>query len=234
MEPQISDFYNGEPHMMRMIENMNDELSESQKEIEILKKKIQLLEDNNGGRPLVEKTIITIEDISKYSQIEYKIHDQLYDIMVNAVDENDELNMRYIFDHENDYIDILKLNLHNVSRDWCEYRIKNILEKYLILIFLDEYYWHNLIHTEELCEEIINKFINSIITGYIEPPSDYLSEPQNIEYNLDDLYIIKCDICNEYSSYCRFIIKSNGEGHCMNCGEEDSSDCDIEDLSDCD
>ena len=70
MEPQISDFYNEEPHMMKMIETMNDELSESQKENLILKKKIQLLEDNICGRPLVEKTIITVEEISKYALIE--------------------------------------------------------------------------------------------------------------------------------------------------------------------
>ena len=39
MEPQMVDYYNEEPYMMKMIDNMNVELSESQKENEELKKK---------------------------------------------------------------------------------------------------------------------------------------------------------------------------------------------------
>ena len=38
MEPQITDYYNEEPFMMKIIDNMNDELSECQKENQILKK----------------------------------------------------------------------------------------------------------------------------------------------------------------------------------------------------
>ena len=97
MEPQISDFYNEEPHMMKMIENMNDELSESQKENIILKKKIQLLEDNICGRPLVEKTIITVKEISKYALIEHEIKEHLANAMENAFSyDTRELNMQYI------------------------------------------------------------------------------------------------------------------------------------------
>ena len=54
MEPQIIDFYTKEPLKMKktarmrwLVNNMSDELYESQKEIETLKNKIKLLEYNN-------------------------------------------------------------------------------------------------------------------------------------------------------------------------------------------
>ena len=48
--------------------------------------------------------------------IEEEIREQLYNIMVKSVDnDEEELDFRYLFDHENDYIDILKSNLLNVS-----------------------------------------------------------------------------------------------------------------------
>ena len=53
------------------------------------------------------------------------IKDQLYNIMKNALIDGQDLNLRYIFDHEKDYIDILDKNIKNVSREWCEYRIKS-------------------------------------------------------------------------------------------------------------
>jgi len=171
----MSDYYNTEPHVMRMIENMNDELSESQKENEELKKKIKLLEDNNCGRPLFEKTVISQNEISKYTLIEEEIREQLYNIMVKSVDnDEEELDFRYLFDHENDYIDILKSNLLNVSHEWCEFRIKNILEKFVsLLLYVDEYWWGNLINTDGLSNIIINNIINTIITGNIESESGY-------------------------------------------------------------
>ena len=203
MEPQISDYYNEEPHMMRMIETMNDELSESQKENEELKKKIKLLEDNNCGRPLFVKTIISQNDISKYALIEQEMKEQFYNIMANSV-QGDELDFRYLFDQELDYINILKSNLLNVSYEWCEFRIKNVLEKYISLLYVDEYWWGNLINTDGLSDIIINNIINSIITGHIESQDGY-PWTANQEIHLDELYIIKCDICNEYSSYANFI-----------------------------
>ena len=54
MEPQITDYYNEEPYMMKIIDNMNNELSESQKENQILKKKLKLLE-GNYNRPFIKK-----------------------------------------------------------------------------------------------------------------------------------------------------------------------------------
>ena len=159
MEPQISDYYNEEPYMMRMIENMNVELSESQKENEELKKKVKLLEDNNCGRPLVEKTVISQNEITKYALIEQEMKDQFYNIMADSV-QDEELDFRYLFDHENDYINILKSNLLNVSYEWCEFRIKNTLEKYVSLLYVDEYWWGNLINTDGLSDIIINNIIN--------------------------------------------------------------------------
>ena len=203
MEPQISDYYNEEPHTMRMIENMNVELSESQQENEELKKKIKLLEDNNCGRPLVEKTIISQNDISKYALIEQEMKDQFYNIMANSV-QDEELDFRYLFDHENDYINILKSNVMNVSYEWCEYRIKNALEKYVALLYVDEYWWGNLINTDGLSDIIINNIIDTIVSGHIESQDGY-PWSANQEIHLDELYIIKCEICNEYSSYANFI-----------------------------
>ena len=229
MEPQISDFYNEEPHMMKMIENMNDELDQSQQENEILKKKIKLLEDNNGGRPLVEKTIITVKDISKYALIEHDIEHRLFITMSNALsDDGSELNIRYIFDHENDYIDILKSYITGVSHEWCEYIVKNALEKYLVLLYVDQYWVSNLIDSHELCDTIIHGIINSIIFGRGDKPwkengyADAYVIQENNDPRIDDLYIIKCDICNEYSSYRNFIKEySDPDSTCCNCDREE-------------
>ena len=225
MEPQMSDYYNTEPHVMRMIENMNDELSESQKENEELKKKVKLLEDNNCGRPLFEKTVISQNEISKYTLIEEEIREQLYNIMVKSVDnDEEELDFRYLFDHENDYIDILKSNLLNVSHEWCEFRIKNILEKFVSLLFVDEYWWGNLINTDGLSNIIINNIINTIITGNIESESGYQWYATKSEIHLNELYIIKCEICNEYSSYTNF--PNTQTDVCCYCAYAHSSDDD--------
>ena len=40
MEPQIKDFYNELPEVVYVIDKMNEELAEAQKEIEFWKKKI--------------------------------------------------------------------------------------------------------------------------------------------------------------------------------------------------
>ena len=222
MEPQISDYYNEEPHMMKMIENMNVELSESQKQNEELKKKVKLLEDNNCGRPLVEKTIISQNEITKYALIEQEMKDQFYEIMVDSV-QDEELDFRYLFDHEADYINILKSNLLNVSHEWCEYRIKNTLEKYVSLLYVDEYWWGNLINTDGLSDIIINNIINTIVSGHIESQAGY-PWTANQEIHLDELYIIKCEMCGEYSSYANFI--NTQADVCCYCDSEEWSDDD--------
>ena len=228
MEPQISDFYNEEPHMMKMIETMNDELSESQKENIILKKKIQLLEDNICGRPLVEKTIITVEEISKYALIEHEIKEHLADALENAFSyDRRELNIQYIFDHENEYIEILKSKLTNVSHEWCEYIVKNALEKYVVLLYVEQSWETNLFNTTELSNTIIHGIINSIVFGHAYVPwyygaADTYVIQENNDPRIDDLYIIKCDTCQEYSSYRNFIKEySDPDNNCCNCDTED-------------
>ena len=223
MEPQMVDYYNEEPHMMKMIDDMNDELSESQKENEELKKKVKLLEENNCGRPLVEKTIISQNEITKYVLIEQEMKDQFYNIMADSV-QDEELDFRYLFDHENDYINILKSNLLNVSHEWCEYRIKNTLEKYVSLLYVDEYWWGNLINTDGLSDIIITNIINTIVSGHIESQAGY-PWMANQEIQLDELYVIKCEICNEYSSYANFInTTADVCCHCDSDWEDDDND----------
>ena len=219
MEPQITDYYNEEPYMMKIIDNMNEELSESQKENQILKNKIKLLE-GNSDRPFIKKTIITGEDIPKFPLIIKTIKEQLYNIMKNALIDGQDLDLRYIFDHEKDYIDILDKNLMNVSHEWCEYRIKSVLDKYVSLLFLEGYWCGNLINNDCLSDIIIKKIIDSIITGYSEDVYNYEIDYGN-ETNLYDLCIVKCDKCNDYESYS--IIKDYDEGnYCGVCEPEDS------------
>ena len=237
MEPQITDYYNEEPYMMKIIDNMNDELSESQKENQILKKKLKLLE-GNSDRPFIKKTIMTGEDIQKYPLIIKSIKEQLYNIMKNAMIEDESLNIRYIFDHEKDYIDILDNNLKNVSREWCEYRIKSAMEKYVSLLFLDEYWCGNLINNDWLSEKIIQKIIYSIFTGYSEDIYNYEIDYGNDPY-LYDLCIVKCHKCIEYESCGNIIEGTNGRYYCgyacyKDCESESDCDCDCESESDSD
>ena len=138
---------------------------------------------------------------------------------------DDELDFRYLFDHENDYISILKSNLLNVSYEWCEFRIKNVLEKFVSLLYVDEYWWGNLINTEGLSDTIIHNIINTIITGKIESQNGYHFQDNNSEIHLDELYIIKCEICNEYSSYANFInTQADVCCHCDSDWEDDDND----------
>ena len=226
MEPQITDYYNEEPYMMKIIDNMNEELSDCQKENQILKNKIKLLE-GNSDRPFIKKTIMTGEDIPKYPLIIKTIKEQLYNIMKNALIDGQDLNLRYIFDHEKDYIDILDNNLINVSREWCEYRIKSVLDKYVSLFFVNEY-WGNLINDEYLSDIIIKKIIDSIITGYSEDIYNYEIDYGN-ETNLYDLCVVKCDLCNDYESYSNIIEGTNERFYCgYYCYKNCESDCDCD------
>ena len=228
MEPQITDYYNEEPYMMKIIDNMNEELSESQKENQILKKKLKFLE-GNSDRPFIKKTIITGEDIPKYLLIIKTIKEQLYNIMKNAMIEDESLNIRYIFDHEKDYIDILDNNLINVSREWCEYRIKNAMEKYVSLFYLNEYCCGDLINNDYLSDIIIKKIIDSIITGYSEDIYNYEIDYGN-EPNLYDLCVVKCDLCNDYESYSNIIEGTNERFYC---GYDCYEDCESDGYCDC-
>ena len=70
MEPQIIDYYNEEPQMMKIIEKMNDELSNLQKEYDILKDDLCLNEAY--GRPKVEYDGEDLKKIKEESYIQLK------------------------------------------------------------------------------------------------------------------------------------------------------------------
>ena len=218
MNSQMIDYYNEMPFCVNVIDKMNEELAESQKENEELKKKIKLLEDNNCDRPLVTKTIIKGDEISKYNKIiEDDIGVNILNIMENSIIslddyEFDELDIKYIFDHEDDYINILESNLINASHEWCKFRIKNVLKNlYYIMSGDDDDYGNNVYST--CAGDIIINVFNEIMYGYSDIDAENFMKDINLsdnssnfnyELDLKDLYIIKCDKCNEYFPYCNF------------------------------
>ena len=86
--------------------------------------------------------------------------------------------------------------MSNVSHEWCDYIVKNALEKYVVLLYVDQSWETNLINTTELSNTIIHAIINSIVFGHAYVPwyygaADAYVIQENNDPRIDDLYIIE-------------------------------------------
>ena len=77
MEPQIIDYYNENPHMMNIIDNMNEEYDDLYNENYILKKQIETLKNKYEPILSLDKLInnsIRLKTHNDVARVIYEIH----------------------------------------------------------------------------------------------------------------------------------------------------------------
>lgn len=120
MESQIVDFYNELPHSINVIDKMNEEFSELQKENEIIKEKLNSLPKldymKNFQMPVIiydnyKEYLKYISLIDMFGRFHIFHHDNAFDVEFNDTD------IQNI---------ILALNVLTMGKNpiWCEYRVK--------------------------------------------------------------------------------------------------------------
>tara|TARA_Y100000389_G_C17292846_1_gene428909 strand:- start:97 stop:753 length:657 start_codon:yes stop_codon:yes gene_type:complete len=191
MESQIVDFYNELPHGINVIEKMNEEFSQLQKENEIIKGKLNSLPEL---------------DYMKNFQMPVIIHDnyKAYLTYIRCIDMVSEFSIldgsnAVGLDMENadikQIIQVLDVLTMGKNPIWCEYRVKIALDLYNSFMFQGE---------EEIC--IFKNLvvgIDSDETGeYCDLPLTYrelsaLHSPDNCDeyHNIYHTAHFKCPNC---------------------------------------
>lgn len=197
-EPNISDYYNEQPHMVNVIDKMNEELSIVQQENESLKERIKLLECMDKQRNPV-KILIEGKDIKKYI-IEGEIfEDKLTELLskskkINNYDEC-EFDIKHLFSHLDDYIELL-MKYTKQSKEWCNYRIQTCFKEYIPLKIVDNYWMDSLLKDDKICNDIIERIHYYLIVG--ENDDDEIEYDSGSSIFIHDIFIVKCDICHKY------------------------------------
>jgi hypothetical protein len=220
MDPQIIDHYNGMPYGVNVIDKMNEEFNVAQREIDELKKQNKLLKDNIYDKPLVERFKISKEEISEYNTIVDDINRELDVKLHEAVNEDEELDLNKVFNSVEDYINMLHPKL-GVSREWCEYRIKNGLKDFHPLLCQQSYWWDNMIK-DELGEIIIGKIKFAIVNGG-GTDIDVWNWMDKYDIQLCELYVVECEKCHEDTPMNDGGIEDDDKWTCMECWTGDDS-----------
>ena len=142
MEPHIIDYYNEMPHMVNVIDKMNEEFAQAQARIKQLE--LQLKKEKRKSakmvafkRPLcidaeecdLEKFEEDIRnkflewcdnDLSQYERLSYKL---MGDYKVYTTSSNEHSVIKYIINKLNEYT-------HNQNPKWCEFFVLTTLEAY--------------------------------------------------------------------------------------------------------
>ena len=222
MDPQIIDHYNGMPSGVNVIDRMNEEFDEAQKEIGELKKQNELLEDNLYGKPMLQRIKISKEETSKYGTIIDNIKGELDKKLHEAVNGDGELDLLEVFNSVEDYVDILHPKL-GVSREWCEYRIKNGLKDFHPLFCEQNYWWENMIK-DELVGIIIKKIKFAIVEGG-GSGVEIWNWMGKYDIQLWELYVVECEKCHKDTPMNVGSVFGKGKWTCDECsGDECSGD----------
>jgi len=192
MEPQIRDYYNELPHAVNVIDKMNIELSEIQEENEKLKEELKNLKMMNPYIPDFNIILICKEQLNDYLElfdsIKEDISEYLYKYKKGGVIADEEYDLKELYDKSYDLVDILFKRLNengsnlNISREWCEYRIDNALDKFRSIVELQSNWLENMIK-DNISDDIIEMILEYIIDG-----NDY-------EVKIYECIRIKCDDC---------------------------------------
>ena len=220
MDPQMIDYYNKFPSGINVIDRMNEEFDEVQKENEMLKKKLELYKFNFRDIPLIEPFKLgslyhSEKELEENPELENEIDssDDIEELMfkiekslkkslkktIEGCEDEPELNMEKVFANKDEYIDILDEYLFDVPREWCEYRIISSLKHYYPLKDVDGYWWNNLIKDEYITNKIIDMITSTIINGWSQQDELYLFD-SDIEETISLYYIyhFKCHQCKKH------------------------------------
>jgi len=224
-EPSIIDYYNEMPVGANVIEKMNEELSVVQEENESLKARIKYLEDMDKLRN-PEKILIEGKDIEKYIEAENTLEEELMCCLSEAKTDNGDdefkLDMKYIFDHKQDYVEIL-MRYSKQSKEWCTHRVRTCFKEYIPLNMVDHYWWDNMIKGEQLCDDIIERISYYLIVG--ENEECEVGHGPEMGVDIRNIYTVKCDMCHKCLPY---LVSSYNEdtkiSECNKCCIDDDDD----------
>ena len=138
MEPQIIDHYNELPHSVNVIDKMNEELSEVQKENEKLKIELE------GFHKLMNRfnmPHIKVDTVEEYQLFETKL-DEFVDWFRSELPENISIELEYINSKRgsssskyNDFITDSTNKLdeltNHINREWCHCRILTSINMFI-------------------------------------------------------------------------------------------------------
>ena len=195
MESQIVDFYNELPHGINVIEKMNEEFSQLQKENEIIKEKLNSLPKldymKNFQMPVIiydnYKEYLTyircIDMVSEFSILDGS----------NAVGlDMENADIKQIIQ----VLDVLTMGKNPI---WCEYRVKISLDLYNSFMFQEEF-------GECIFKNLVFG-IDSDETGeYCDLPLTYrelsaLHSPEDEYHNIYHTAHFKCPNCERILNY---------------------------------
>ena len=141
MEPQLIDYYNDEPHMVHVIEKLNEEFEEAQSQIKELKLQLEK-EKRNSSKMIAFTRPPCIEDEEcDLEAFEEDIRGKFLEICKNDIDDYEPLSYKLMHDY-NRYYSINKDSLikyiinklneytHSQNPKWCEFFILTTLEAY--------------------------------------------------------------------------------------------------------
>ena len=221
MEPQMIDHYNDLPQFAKVIDKMNEEFTELQSENEELKRELEKYKMMIPYIPDFNIKIITKRQVNDYlelfDELKENIINHLYTYKKAGVIADEEYDLKDLCANSNELIEILFDGLNengsnlNISREWCEYRIKNSLDKFKSVLSLQGYWWENMIK-DDIADDVIEMLTNYIVNG-----NDY-------EVKLCDCVKIKCDKCNCMNTIDEGFIVNDRAWNCWECYSTDSDE----------
>ena len=216
MEPHIIDYYNEMPHMVNVIDKMNEELDDAQA-------RIKQLEEENKLLDRFRMPQFKVDTIEEYKQFEKNIEafvvrckevlkDETNGLKV-VLTSNDDLcvnlyeSYKYNLDHIHRWrdkkafadflIDELDTLTQHKNIEWCKYRIdeslKNTLNKLDHLLYIDE----------DLIDLIVDDHIISCYfeTPIITLPCNYIPPGGECWNCLWGCIYYNCEKCDEVGYY---------------------------------
>lgn len=197
MESQIVDFYNELPHGINVIDKMNEEFSQLQKENEIIKEKLNSLPKldymKNFQMPVIiydnyKEYLTYISLIDTIGRFPIFHHDNAFDVEFNNKD------IQNI---------ILALNVLTMGQNpiWCEYRVKMSHDLYNSFIIEED-------ETDLVFKNLVFGIDSDVSGKYCDLPLTYrelsaLHSPDNCDeyHNIYHTAHFKCPNCERILNY---------------------------------
>lgn len=199
-EPNIADYYNEQPYMVNVIDKMNEEFSEVQKENDMLKERIKELE-SQVSKFIPKQIKLEGIDVNNFIDIAEQLESVLQKTFQSAInyEECDEgsLDINEILSKEDCVVKLL-MSHSRQSEEWCKHRVRQSFSKLVIIKMVDDYWWDELIKSEYLSKKIIEFIIDSIITGEYDHKGELFKKVLDPCTFIGDTFISKCETCKKY------------------------------------
>ena len=142
MEPQLIDYYNPEPHMVHVIEKLNEEFEEAQSQIKELKLQLKKEKIKSAKLKPLEKPCCIDNKECQLDQFEEDIRDKFLEVCSNNFANFEKLARKLKKDYTQFYNPLYedslikyiinKLNEYTyyLNPEWCEFYVLTTIESY--------------------------------------------------------------------------------------------------------